>query len=357
MLSAIVLGEVFLRTFWPQRPASVVGIFRADPFAGFSLQPNCRKEIRTPEYRIDVLTDAEGYRIARADTHQGDGRPSRILVIGDSFAFGIGVNAEAAFPEKLEDLLAASAEDWEVRNGAVGGYGPLRSSRLLIHRQSTWKPEILIHAFYVGNDFEDSDPKTFLTRPLVKDGRMFTPGSHSLHQLRLMLRTRSHLYLFLREHLYDLYRASGIARRAQYLEPVALAEWPPLIRSTGWPAAQSALREIRDWSRTHGVRYLVVLVPAKYQVEEKSWEDYREAWDLPESAFDRDHGQRVAGAFFEELGVPVLDLLPVMRAESSGGRPFYYAVDRHWTEAAHRLAADQLLEKLISLGWIRSESR
>ncbi len=353
---ALAMGEIVLRVFWPQRSPVTIGMFRPDPDAGFRLQGNYRNEVRTPEFRAAIRTDAEGYRVP-----EGKEPPpavaGRILVVGDSFTFRVGVDAEDAFPELCEKgLAAAGAGPWAVRNGGVGGYGPLRSSRLLLHRQASWMPHILIHAFYLGNDLEDPQPDSFLRIPEIRHGRMFSPGRPRLTKLRLFLRTRSHLYAFLRERLYGFYRRSGLSRRGQYLERVGLAEWPPRIRNVGWPAGQEAMIAMRDWAREHGAHYLVVLVPAKYHVEDQSWELYRADWRLPQSAFDRDHGRRVVGDFLGRIGVPVLDLTGPFRSAAAGGARLYYQVDRHWTPEGHELAAECLARELISLGWSSSEA-
>ena len=61
---------------------------------------------------------------------------------------------------------------------------------------------------------------------------------------------------------------------------------------------------MRDWARERNVRYLVVLIPAKYHVDDGAWRDYRRAWGLPESSFDRDHARREVVAFLAEALTP-----------------------------------------------------
>jgi len=349
---AVAAGEFLLRLFWPQRSPVTVGMFRQDPDAGFRLQEGFRNEVRTPEFRTKILVDADGYRVPERLEPPASGA-RRLLVTGDSFAFGVGVDAEEAFPERLAERLGPG---WWVRNGGVGGYGPLRSSRLLILRQAAWEPEVLVHAFYLGNDLEDPKPDRFLEYPRVVRGRMVAPGRPAWVELRLFLRTRSHLYSFLRERLYGLYRWSGLSTRGQYLEPVGLAEWPPKIADVGWPAGRDALREMRDWAVAADVRLLVVLVPAKYHVEDEAWRVYREAWGGPAPRFDRDHARREVAGFLDEIGVTCLDLTDALREAAAAGTGLYYPVDRHWTAAGHELAAERIVAELASRGWLASAS-
>ncbi len=350
--AALGLGEVFLRIFWPQRSDVTLGMFEPDPAAGYRLRGGYESEVRVPEYRTRVLTDAEGYRIAESEPPAADGA-ARLLAVGDSFTFGVGVDAEDAFPEGLEARLnAAGGRAWDVRNGGVGGYGPQRTSRALRGRQASWKPHVVVHAIYIGNDLEDSDPATLVQDAHVRDGRLISAGHHPLLQLRLALRTRSHLYAFVRHRLYGLYRASGLWQRSQYVDPVGLATWPERVTDVTWPAARAGIKDIRDWAAKRDVKYLVVVVPARWQVSDEAWARYRRAWKQPDDAFDRDHGQRVVLEALRELGIPVVNLLPPLRRAESAGVRTYYSLDPHWTPAAHALAAQLIHHKMSDLGWV-----
>lgn len=352
---AVGLGELMLRAFWPQHSDVTLGMFEQDADAGYRLRGSYRNEIHVPEYRTTVCTDADGYRVSDGDVpHPGDA--VRVLALGDSFTFGVGVAAENAFPAVLERKLGeGGGPGWWVRNGGVGGYGPLRSARALISRQGEWRPEIVIYALYAGNDLEDSDPDRIRTSPVVRDGRIVTPGRHPLARARMFLRTRSHLYCFLRQHLYGIYRASGLWQRSQYLDPVGLAHWPERITGVTWPAGLQAIRDMHDWCGERGVRFLVLVIPARWQVDDAAWQRYRKAWGGGDERFDRDHAQREVLAALSEAGIPSLNLLaPLRRAQARGMRP-YYSLDPHWTAAGHSLAAEALRQQMESLGWVGPE--
>jgi lysophospholipase L1-like esterase len=346
-------GEIVLRTFWPQRSAVTLGMFATNPDAGYALLPDYRNTVRVPEYATEIRIDGHGERVPENEPPENPGA-SRLLALGDSFTFGVGVEAEDAFPEILEDRLQADSKGpWVVRNGGVGGYGPLRSARLFLASQASWEPNVVIHALYLGNDLEDQDPARFRDHPRIENGRMVTEHG-GVQRLRLALRSHSHLYLFLRQRLYGLYQKTYLARRAQYLDPVGLAEWPASIRETSWPAGRAAIREIAEWCRARERGYLVLLVPTRYQVEEGAWHRYRREWGLPEEAFDREHGQREVRAFLEAESIPHVDFLEAFRAAAEGGKKLYYSFDQHWTRDGHELAAEIVHARLRDLGWLAS---
>lgn len=349
---ALLVAEGGLRAFWPQRSFVTVGMFEADPDAGYRLRSDYRNDVRVPEYRTLIVTDAQGYRVPADDPPPAPGA-SRILAIGDSFTFGVGVQAEDAFPEILErDLGERWPGAWTVRNGGVGGYGPLRSAHHLFASQGAWRPDVVVHLLYVGNDLEDPRPRTFRTDPVVRDGRMVTSGHHPLLRMRSYLRTHSHLYAFVRQHAYGLYVATGLAKRSQYLDPMGLREWPERVVMESWPAGREAIESIRDWCHANGARYLVALAPTRWQVDEESWRRYRDAWAREDDAFERDRAQRIVRTELIEAGVEVLDLLPALREASTTGNRLYFRRDTHWTPRGHLVAARAVEERLSELGWI-----
>ena len=60
---AVGSAELLLRWFWPQRSDLTVGMFQSDPDAGYRLREDYRNYVRVPEYRVDIRTDDEGYRV------------------------------------------------------------------------------------------------------------------------------------------------------------------------------------------------------------------------------------------------------------------------------------------------------
>ena len=57
--------------------------------------------------------------------------------------------------------------------------------------------------------------------------------------------------------------------------------------------------------------------------------------------------------FCDTAGIPMLDLLPALRASyARNGEPLYYHRDRHLKANGHALSASLILEKIRSLGFI-----
>lgn len=77
---------------------------------------------------------------------------SRILVLGDSYAWGYGVSDEEIFSEVLEKRLAGETKKWEVINTGVSGWGTDQELLFLQEEGLRYRPDVVVLAFFVIND-------------------------------------------------------------------------------------------------------------------------------------------------------------------------------------------------------------
>jgi hypothetical protein len=86
-----------------------------------------------------------------------------------------------------------------------------------------------------------------------------------------------------------------------------------------------------------------MLIPDQFQVEEDVWSGLV-AHGRVEQA-DRDHAQKLLLPWFEQNGIPCLDLLPVLRAEppmADGLRHLYHRRDTHFNARGNRVVGKAL---------------
>jgi hypothetical protein len=148
--------EVGLRYFMPidYRPPpselAYVGretIYQAStiPNLDYDLKPN----VAGTAQNVPVKTNSYGMR----DDEPLPGDRERIVVIGDSFAFGFGVPQDDLFPLLLEQKLNSVADKYDVLNLTVPGYNVQDEVNILKARGLLWQPKTIIIA-YVLNDPE-----------------------------------------------------------------------------------------------------------------------------------------------------------------------------------------------------------
>ena len=99
--------------------------YRSDGVLGWAHRPDWETVHETDDFRVSVRTDARGLRATPHPTPRpGVGEPYRILVVGDSFAFGWGVEDDETFSARLAAELPVppGRSHLEVLNAGVAGW-------------------------------------------------------------------------------------------------------------------------------------------------------------------------------------------------------------------------------------------
>ena len=138
-----------------------LNVYRADNALGVRLRPNSTERISFSGNPIThVRINAAGYR--------GDGWPAHasdeIFVVGDSQAFGLGVEEEQSFAQRLGAILKRP-----VANGAVPTYGPTEYNAVLAEQLPRRKPTTVIYTINLANDLFEAAHDNH-TRHSVWDG-------------------------------------------------------------------------------------------------------------------------------------------------------------------------------------------
>lgn len=125
--------------------------FVSDSFMGYALRPNWRGLHVHTDFRVTVETNSLGLRGPELDTKTAKRGP-RILVLGDSLAFGFGVESEEAFPRLISRML--EEEEITVVNAAVPGYSFDHHLVFLRNRLDEFAPDLVLIAA-CENDIDD----------------------------------------------------------------------------------------------------------------------------------------------------------------------------------------------------------
>lgn len=164
---ALVAGELIVRGFPPlaRRAAALRavaerrveihprGLYRMDGESCWTLTPGFTGRFVRPAFDVEIRANRRGLR-----DHEPEAKAPgafRILGLGDSFAFGWGVPLEASFFKRLKPLLDGShpGANHEVVSAGIPGYGTCEALRLLKSVGLGYEPDLVILAFYEGNDY------------------------------------------------------------------------------------------------------------------------------------------------------------------------------------------------------------
>jgi lysophospholipase L1-like esterase len=334
-LVALALSEMALRVMGfkpfyvsPERDR----FWKYDPLLGWAHEPGQEGSFETPQFRTAVNINEKGLR-DRLHSYERQNEMGRILVLGDSFAWGYGVEESERFSQVLEESL-----DVEVINAAVSGYST--DQELLWYRNEGIKYETdLVILVLAGNDVGDNDSELVSTiyykpRFVVEDGQLVlrgTPVPKTGAGGRLVYGAirRSALAFFVAQRYFDLIDLYH-KQRASWSPPES-----PAI--TGVTDTQSfgltiaLIDEMKAISESRDAKFIIVATDRWWNGRSKgTYADFIEA--------------------LQKEGFAVLDV------ESLPGfdqKEMLIPDDGHWNRSGHKYVAEQIKgviekEKLIS---------
>lgn len=146
----LVFLEAVYRYLFPE--IQLGNIYQADPVLGHMPIPSYTAASYSREFSYTTTTNSLGLR----DREYGvKGNVTRVLVLGDSFVFGVGVDIAQTIPKRLEYYLNSAGNTYEVINAGVSSYGTRQELAYFRDRGYLLEPDMVIMSFYT-NDFIDN---------------------------------------------------------------------------------------------------------------------------------------------------------------------------------------------------------
>ncbi|MGB0712000.1 MAG: GDSL-type esterase/lipase family protein [Gammaproteobacteria bacterium] len=343
-LGGLAIAEGIARTLGPGRVDSAgrmdPGLLRYDPRTGWALTAHWAGRHVHRDYDVRYRTDGSGRRFDPA-RQAGSAWRERVLWLGDSFTFGLGVGDSEPFVSQLN----ARDETRQHLNRAVPGFSTDQEVLLFEQIARGTRADSVVLVVYLGNDPVDN----LLTHPLQADNA----------KPRFSLRDGE---------AHPPQRPVPISRKTTTPENASLASW--LLRD-----APAAIPASRQWmARSELLRRLGLIPGLDDEVLGEALKR-RENEVMPMLSalvryLDRLRGQHrqglrivllpgrslhadpaglsarfqvaIAKAFrptAEQLGIPLLDLSEpgTLRAEH------YFPNDGHLTPRGHGLLAERLI--------------
>jgi hypothetical protein len=365
---AVLVLEIGLRVLYPD-----VKIIGRHERLGSLAQPNLdvRKTFGGHERVVRITTNAFGLRGPAVPDATAAG-VRRVVALGDSFTFGAAVEAEEAWPARLEAHLNRdrSLARWHVVNAGIPGHGTGQQLLLYQMLEERFRPDAVVLGLTVVNDVLDNlciEEASYTPKSgapcFVPDGdrlRLVAPATATdvaptraspgrLRVAELVMSQARRLTLW-NPKLVALAGWSGVAVDLPYV-PATVASWyDPRYAEPGWRLTQRLLIELRQHLADRGVPLVVLIIPAALQADENLQAALRMLGhrNAPAQAFlaEPDRPQRLMTEFCRAAMLDCVDALPgVLELERRGVRT-YYAIDNHWTPAGHALAAELVARRL-----------
>jgi hypothetical protein len=167
LLLCALVGEAVIRVLGASRTVNREGrkrfnVYLPNAKLNHTLRPDWEGRNITDAYDVGVRINELGFRGGSAKP-QSAARP-RILVVGDSFAFGMGVEDDQTFAHVMERELSASGISPEVLNSGVPAYAADQYLIFLRERGFDLAPDLILLSV-CSNDTEELSWKSLLLGP------------------------------------------------------------------------------------------------------------------------------------------------------------------------------------------------
>ena len=339
-----------------------VPLFQNHPVLGKTYRPGFTgtRYVAESERWIDFRFNREGLRGGDL-SYERLPQTVRVAVVGDSMIAAAAVDETETAVSVLQELLqdAYADFDWEVQNAGISGAGP--GQELVLYREviSKYAPDIVVLAFYVGNDLVDSS-RALTSSPhriyfdLDEDGALFQlPHSQSRSTASRWLNEKSRFYVWWKDRTGKLKarfeRASVGPPKGQFIfnsEPEG-----KILRA--WMIVEKLIEAIRVEVEGDGAELAVALLPSAEQILDERWKATEAAAAALGITVDPDYPQKRFEAIGRRLGVPVIFMTDAFR-EATPHRSLEYEEEwlhfggkYHFNVAGNRLAAQAIRDFLV----------
>jgi len=146
----VYLGDEFVAGIPTANGQERCGMY--DPDIGWVNRPDTKTRVVHPRFAYVVEINSRGLR-DREHTYEPQPGVFRIALLGDSIAWGWGVDDGQSFPDQLEDLLGSGVE---VINLAVPGYGTDQQLWILEREGRRYRPDLVLVCFVLNDVYSNS---------------------------------------------------------------------------------------------------------------------------------------------------------------------------------------------------------
>ena len=331
-----------------------------DPLLGWRKRKDALATYHRREYTVDVKMNSQGLRDPERPIEPPQG-VFRILAVGDSFTEGYTVPLEKTVTRRLDARLGESGCRADVINGGTSAYSTDQEYLFYASDGARYRPSLVL-VFFFWNDVIYVDRQDYFGSP--KPAFQIVDGGIRLHRYPVKQVERkatgahaappeepgSALLEMIRERLwYGAPNAHDALARLGLWNPIPKMD--PRLEilvfdrrdlapvEDAWEKVGAILKAFKSSVESRGARLGVVYVPASFEIQDGAWSATQQLYRLKPNAWDRDKPVKKLERIGAEVGFPVLDLRPSLRAAETAFDRTYFRFDFHWNERGHDAAS------------------
>jgi hypothetical protein len=334
LLICLICIEFLLRAWNPPIANSgMVQIHRSSKTVGYELIPNSfgtGSQLGEP-----IHINSKGFRDYEFSEKKSE-NTFRIMVIGDSFTFGMSVNIDDTYVKQIEKMLNQRDIKAEVINCGVIGYDMWHYLKLLREKVILYKPDLVLLGLF-ANDIARAKPPQ--NNPDIWNDQNPFASKSNISKIYLvnfakniftLIETK---YRYQRGHEYLM----GIEERKKKIGP----ENPDDIfyqvvygkaKEELYHHFYESLEEFKQFCNDNDIRLLCLLIPDAIQLNNKPATYVNQF--IKESC--------------DKLNLPLIDVLPEFERVKDPRTLYLFPLDAHTSPLGHRIIADSVVDRLMA---------
>lgn len=340
----------------------------ASPSLVHRYPPNARMYAGSTAYFYDgtamtVRTNQDGLRTQYSREEFLD-HASRIAVLGDSYTFGLGVQADRTFSSVMEETLRERlrTDDLAVLNAGIPSYSPLIEKILFRKVVRHYQPQVTLlfldmtdigdDHLYARHILSEQDGEIVFDVPDEKAAfgladriGLVAPLREIARRFLLPLKTLGLLFSSETDPAsddMDSFFVGGVTESNRYfILKHPLDETMPFFRET-----LGHVQELANEVRRSGSEFILVIMPRYFH-----WNtaECPENWEFPKYGTEEPYKLeflRFFDSVADEVDFPIFQLLPAF--ESAGDSPLVFTRDPHWNATGHLVAGKATVDFLLA---------
>ena len=321
-----------------------------DAYRHHALVPNSYAELRQRDFAYIQRVNKLGFR-GRETTVEKPPKTRRVIMLGDSFTMGKGVQDNETFSVLAERSLnvsaaACSGGTVEVINGGVDSYAPVLSYIQLKRDLALLEPDLVVLNFDNSDLIQEAAYRQQATRD-AKGEIVAVPqlAQDSLYE-RFVSWTSRHLFLTRVALVYinramdhrqiSVRRVVNEAGREHFAHTLE----GDVDRSAQWREVFDSIGRIKALTDSIHSKFLLTTYPWAHQLGDKDWMLGRAPYMKPGEKVT-DLSGRTMRERSTALGIDFFETLPAFQSYK-GSEKLYFDYDPHWTPLGQKLMADAL---------------
>jgi lysophospholipase L1-like esterase len=334
IIFAIILCEILARIFFG-------GIFRNDPVLSrnsenaLNYEGNQFTTFTSFEWSVDIQINSKGFR----DNEKiYDSSKNKILILGDSFTEGFGVNLEDSFPKKLQQILEQNNFFFDVLNAGISGNN-------LVDYIETYKNyfvkdekiKVVVIALYIGNDLIDSynvrNPENVKKKNITFTLKNFAAENLTLYNI-------ANRFIKSNPKINKFFVNLGLVHERRILDKYQINN--ELLKTK----VIYSMKLINEFQKNiNDKKFLLLLIPAKEQIDSNYWNFLVDIQEEKNDKLDVKYSINLIEQITNEYELKYINLFDIFSTYKKE-EPLYFKYDPHINALGHELIANELFKKI-----------